>query len=87
VWQSTAGSGICTVISSSACLSGPTQCLACAANGCCNEYMFCLADLTCGKDLASCATGACLTKLVSSGDETEATLGACMATNCASFCP
>jgi hypothetical protein len=88
VWLAQAGSGICLPIATNICLAGgSTSCVNCAANGCCNEYTFCLADTTCGKDLAACSSGACLTNLVSSGDETEATLGACMATNCASVCP
>jgi hypothetical protein len=89
VWEVQAGSGICETIPTTLCLAvgGSTQCVSCGAIDCCNEYTSCVVDLTCGKDFASCATGACLNKLVSSADETEATLGVCMATNCASVCP
>ncbi len=88
VWLAEAGSGVCIPIATGICAAGGTAgCTACAANACCNEYQLCLTSVTCGKDLASCATGACLTKLETSGDSSESALGACLASACAGSCP
>jgi hypothetical protein len=88
VWLAQAASGVCIPIATNICAAGgSTACIACAANACCNEYQDCLTSVGCGKDLASCATSACLSKIFNSGNSVESALGACLAQTCVGSCP
>jgi hypothetical protein len=91
VWDVDANSGVCAAVANGVCgqlIGTGNGCGTCINNLCCTNYEECVADVTCGKDFASCEnSGTCATKLAASSDSIESTFGSCVASECAGLCP